>query len=183
MNRVLSDIRDSLRQSDTGEGVSRTSQRPRKRPAEGVIYPAMEFGVLGPMRACRDDHDLPLGGPKQRALLALLLLRANEAVSRERLLDGLWGEQRPASAEHTLDNYVSRLRRLLGNDRVERRSPCSRGADAALPRSSASSRGRSCRSCKGGSSRTTPTSNRRTCRGRPSDPARDGPCAGWPSWE
>ena len=83
----------------------------------------MEFGVLGPMRACRDDHDLPLGGPKQRALLALLLLRANEAVSRERLLDGLWGEQRPASAEHTLDNFVSRLRRLLGNDRVERRSP------------------------------------------------------------
>ena len=83
----------------------------------------MEFGVLGPMRARRDGHDLPLGGPKQRALLAMLLLRANEAVSRERLIEGMWGEQPPPTAEHTLDNYVSRLRRLLGNGRVERRSP------------------------------------------------------------
>ena len=83
----------------------------------------MEFEVLGSIGACRDGHELPLGGPKQRALLAMLLLRANEVVSRERLLDGLWGDQRPASAEHTLDGYVSRLRRLLGDGRIERRAP------------------------------------------------------------
>ena len=83
----------------------------------------MEFGVLGPMRARRDEHDLPLGGPKQRALLAMLLLHANEAVSRERLIEGMWGEHRPPTAEHTLDNYVSRLRRVLGDGRVERRAP------------------------------------------------------------
>ena len=83
----------------------------------------MEFAILGPLRARRDEHDLPLGGPKQRALLAMLLLCANEVISRERLIEGMWGEEPPPTAEHTLDNYVSRLRRVLGDGRVERRSP------------------------------------------------------------
>ena len=83
----------------------------------------MEFAILGPLRARRDEHELPLGGPKQRALLAMLLLYANEVISRERLIEGMWGEQPPPTAEHTLDNYVSRLRRVLGDGRVERRSP------------------------------------------------------------
>jgi basic membrane lipoprotein Med (substrate-binding protein (PBP1-ABC) superfamily)/DNA-binding SARP family transcriptional activator len=56
---------------------------------------------------------LPLGGPKQRAVLALLLLRANAIVPLERLVDELWGEEPPASAAHTLETYVSRLRAAL----------------------------------------------------------------------
>lgn len=83
----------------------------------------MEFTVLGPIAARHDGRDLPLGGPKQRALLAILLLRANEVVSRDRLMDGLWGDAPPPTAAHTLDNYVSRLRKLLGPGRLARRAP------------------------------------------------------------
>jgi peptide/nickel transport system substrate-binding protein len=83
----------------------------------------MHFGVLGPVEARRHGDEIVLGGPKQRALLAILLLHANEVVSRDRLADGLWGERPPASMDHTLDNYVSRLRKALGPDRLLRRSP------------------------------------------------------------
>ena len=83
----------------------------------------MEFGVLGPLVVRDDGGELALGGPKQRALLAMLLLRPNVVLSRDELIDGLWGERPPPTADHTLDNYVSRLRKLLGADRVVRRSP------------------------------------------------------------
>jgi peptide/nickel transport system substrate-binding protein len=83
----------------------------------------VEFLVLGPVAVRIDGRALSLGGPKQRALLALLLLDANEIVSRDRLVDALWGERAPASAQRSLDSYVSRLRSLLGADRVERRPP------------------------------------------------------------
>ena len=68
-----------------------------------------------------DGRTLPLGGGKQRALLAILLLHPNEAVSRDRLIDALWGENPPPSAHQSLDTYVSRLRRALGQDRLVRR--------------------------------------------------------------
>ena len=83
----------------------------------------MEFRVLGPVEVLQDGRELPLGGPKQRVLLALLLLRANEAVSRDRLIDGLWGERPPPSAAHTLDSQVSRMRKTLGEGRLVTRSP------------------------------------------------------------
>src|SRR5262249_61840300 len=83
----------------------------------------MEFAVLGPVEVRIDGRVLPLGGPKQRALLALLLLNANAVVSRDRLVDELWGERAPASAQRSLDTYVYRLRTLLGRDRIERRPP------------------------------------------------------------
>jgi YVTN family beta-propeller protein len=83
----------------------------------------VEFAVLGPVAVARDGRDLPLGGRKQRALLAILLLHANEVVSRDRLIDGLWGERPPATAAHTLDNYISRLRKTLGDGRLVRRPP------------------------------------------------------------
>ncbi len=83
----------------------------------------MEFAVLGPVAVARDGRELPLGGPKQRGLLAILLLHANEVVSRDRLIDGLWGERPPPTAGHTLDNYVSRLRKVLGDARLSRRPP------------------------------------------------------------
>jgi len=83
----------------------------------------VDFAVLGALAVQRDGEDLPLGGPKQRALLAILLLNANTAVSRDRLIDGIWGERPPPTAAHTLDNYVSRLRKTLGDGRVSRRAP------------------------------------------------------------
>jgi hypothetical protein len=55
----------------------------------------MQFGVLGAIEACRDGEILALGGPKQRALLAFLLLHAAEPVSRDRLIEALWGERPP----------------------------------------------------------------------------------------
>jgi YVTN family beta-propeller protein len=73
----------------------------------------MEFLLLGPLEVRDGDGPIPLGGAKQRALLACLLLHANEVVSRDRLIDGLWGGQPPASAAHTVETYVSRLRRAL----------------------------------------------------------------------
>lgn len=78
----------------------------------------MEFRLLGPVEAVGEDGPLPLGGPKARALLALLLLHANEALSRERLIDALWGEQPPATAPKALQVYVSQLRRAIGPERV-----------------------------------------------------------------
>jgi DNA-binding SARP family transcriptional activator/class 3 adenylate cyclase len=74
----------------------------------------MDFLILGPLEARIDGRELPLGGTKQRALLALLLLHRNEVVSTDRLIDGLWGEQPPATAAKVVQVYVSRLRRLLG---------------------------------------------------------------------
>src|SRR3954451_18464095 len=83
----------------------------------------MQFAILGPVEARMDGSALQLGGPKPRALLAMLLLDANEPVSRDRLIEGLWGDDPPRSADQTLDSYVSRLRRVLGPDRVVRRPP------------------------------------------------------------
>jgi predicted ATPase/DNA-binding SARP family transcriptional activator/Tfp pilus assembly protein PilF len=73
----------------------------------------MQFRLLGPLEVEDDGRPLVLGSAKQRALLAILLLHANEVVSRDRLIDELWGEQPPASAPHSVEVYVSRLRKTL----------------------------------------------------------------------
>jgi YVTN family beta-propeller protein len=83
----------------------------------------VEFRLLGPVEVRSDGRELALGGPKQRALLAMLLLDANKTVSRDRLIDGLWGERPPPTAAHTLDNYVSRLRKALSGGRLSRNPP------------------------------------------------------------
>ena len=79
----------------------------------------MEFRVLGPLEI-RDDSGgvIPVRAPKERALLLSLLLHANEVVSSERLVDELWGEQRPESAAKVIQTYVSHLRRLLQPDKA-----------------------------------------------------------------
>jgi len=66
---------------------------------------------------------LALGGAKQRALLTMLLLHANEVVSSERLIDELWGEAPPATVTKSIHVYVSRLRKELGEERLVTRSP------------------------------------------------------------
>ena len=82
----------------------------------------MEFRILGPLEVYDGERALPLGGAKQRALLAMLLLNANRVVSAEHLLDALWGEQQPASGAKTLHVYVSKLRKMLG-DRLVTQQP------------------------------------------------------------
>jgi DNA-binding SARP family transcriptional activator/streptogramin lyase len=73
----------------------------------------VEFRVLGPLEVSAAGRPLSLGGRKQRTVLALLLLHANELVPRERLIDALWEEAPPAEAEASLRVYVARLRKLL----------------------------------------------------------------------
>ena len=73
----------------------------------------VEFRVLGPLEVASGGELLALGGAKQRAVLAVLLLRAGEVVPLERLIDEVWGNDPPPSAAHTLESYVSRLRQLL----------------------------------------------------------------------
>ena len=73
----------------------------------------IEFRILGSLQALKGGCALPLGGAKQRGLLALLLLDRNRVVPRDRLIDALWGEQPPASAANSVQVYVSKLRRLL----------------------------------------------------------------------
>ena len=107
-----------------GQRAEATSQPRRKEPAlcRRAVECGMEFGVLGPLVVTGTARDDLLGGPKQRSLVALLLLNANGTVSRERLMAGIWGEYPPPSAEHTLDNYLSRVRKLFGTDRILRAS-------------------------------------------------------------
>ncbi|HEY3192381.1 MAG TPA: BTAD domain-containing putative transcriptional regulator [Solirubrobacterales bacterium] len=76
----------------------------------------MEFRILGPLQVLYEGKPLPLGGAKQRSALAMLLLARNQVVSRDRLIEGLWGASPPPSAAGTLDTYLSRLRRLLSSN-------------------------------------------------------------------
>src|ERR671914_2828274 len=78
----------------------------------------MEFRILGPLQALDAGRELPLGGAKQRALLALLLLDPNRVVSRDRLIDGLWHADPPDTAPTALQVYVSQLRKALGRDLI-----------------------------------------------------------------
>src|SRR5215207_2966874 len=78
----------------------------------------MEFRILGPLEVRADGRAVALGGAKPRALLAVLLLHANQPVSAERLALALWGEDAPAGAVKTVQVHVSRLRKALGDPRV-----------------------------------------------------------------
>jgi len=75
----------------------------------------MDVQVLGPVEASVEGRSIPLGGGKPRALLAMLALNAGSTVSTERLIDGLWGEEPPASANKLVQVYVSQLRKALGS--------------------------------------------------------------------
>ncbi|WP_328533356.1 winged helix-turn-helix domain-containing protein [Micromonospora zamorensis] len=82
----------------------------------------MRFRILGPTQVVlADGREVPVGGPRLRALLALLLLDAGRVVSAERLIDGLYGEHPPRGASNALQSQVSRLRQALpaGHDPVE----------------------------------------------------------------
>ena len=76
----------------------------------------MQFRILGPLEVAEQEVTRPLGGAKQRAVLAILLLHCGEVVSGERLIEELWGEHAPATAAKVLQSYISRLRKAIGAD-------------------------------------------------------------------
>ena len=80
----------------------------------------LRFGLLGPLDVRTDSGALPLAGRRQRALLAFFLLHANEVVSRDRLVDALWGERPPETAANAVQVAVHELRKALGPERIER---------------------------------------------------------------
>jgi DNA-binding SARP family transcriptional activator/DNA-binding beta-propeller fold protein YncE len=95
----------------------RKTEQTRSKGQAGVA-----FSLLGPLEARVGGERLPLGGARQRSLLALLLLHANEPVSRERLIEGVWGAERPSTIAAALNVHLSKIRKLLA----------AAGADAAL---------------------------------------------------
>ena len=83
----------------------------------------LEFRILGPLEVSSETGHVALGGPKQRGLLAILVLEAGRVVPTDRLIDLLWGEEAPKTATASLQNAVGRLRRALGSDVLETRAP------------------------------------------------------------
>ena len=83
----------------------------------------MDYRILGPFEVAADGVALELGGQKPRAVLAVLLLDRNRVISVDRLADEVWGERPPPSVRAAILNCVSRLRRVLGAEAIETRSP------------------------------------------------------------
>jgi DNA-binding SARP family transcriptional activator len=83
----------------------------------------MEFRILGPLEIRSERGAVALGGTKPRAVLAMLLLHANEPVSAERLALALWGKDSPAEAVRTVRVHVSRLRKALGDEEIVTTTP------------------------------------------------------------
>jgi DNA-binding SARP family transcriptional activator len=84
----------------------------------------VEFRILGPLEVVEQGRVLPLGGARQRTLLALLLTRANEVVSADRLIDELWGAEPPRTAANALQYHVSQLRKALApHDAIATQEP------------------------------------------------------------
>jgi YVTN family beta-propeller protein len=75
------------------------------------------FRVLGAIEVVEDGSSFPLGGPRQRSVLADLVMHAGQTVRTVQLIDDVWGADPPASAVHTVETYVSRLRQVLGASR------------------------------------------------------------------
>jgi WD40 repeat protein/DNA-binding SARP family transcriptional activator/class 3 adenylate cyclase len=93
------------------------------RPARRVYGRKMQFRVLGPLEVDAGSGPIPLGGPKQRAVLAHLLLRANQLVPADTLVDEVWGEDPPERARNVIQTYVSHLRKAIGRDRILSNAP------------------------------------------------------------
>jgi DNA-binding SARP family transcriptional activator len=88
------------------------------RQSKGV-----QFELLGPLRVVGGDRDLTPARPKQRALLAMLLLHREQVVAGPQLIEALWGAKPPESAQTALHGHVSALRKLIGADRIRTRPP------------------------------------------------------------
>src|SRR3954453_13420469 len=114
MSRRWSSGSPARRPRGHGSRCSRPRSRPCARGARGGSCAHVDFGILGPLQALEGEGEVALGGGKQRALLALLLLHANETLSADRVIDQLWGERPPATAGKALQVHISNLRKALG---------------------------------------------------------------------
>ena len=83
----------------------------------------LQFGILGPLGAWVEDQEIELGAAKQRALLAVLLLHAGETVSKDHLVEALWGKQPPQRPLKAIQVYVSQLRKRLGDGVLVTQAP------------------------------------------------------------
>src|SRR4030095_11866669 len=95
----------------------------------------MDVRILGPLEVWVGGRSLALGGTKQRAVLAMLVLQANQVVAIDHLIDGLWGQTPPDGATNVVQVYVSRLRKTLrggppGRPPPRRRRPAGGGGGA-----------------------------------------------------
>ena len=101
----------------------------RSEPVSGAArgLASLEFGVLGPVQLLVDGCPAELGRPRVRALFALLVVDANQVVSFDRIVEGLWGDEPPEAARTVVRDHVSRLRRILakagGAASIRRRPP------------------------------------------------------------
>ena len=145
--------------------------------------------MLGLVEAVLDGRPLALGGAKQRAVLAMLALHANERVSADRLIDGLWGERSPPSAPKNVQLYISQLRRLLeghGAEIVTRgrgyelRLPDGRGRREAVRAAGGARRGRGREPGRRGGDRAVARHAARRPRRRSVRPGGDAPAGGAP---
>ena len=83
----------------------------------------IEFRILGQFAVLRDHRPLSIQGAKERAALAILLLNAGQVVSADHMIDALWESEAPATARNSLHVRIAALRKALGSDRIETRSP------------------------------------------------------------
>ena len=79
----------------------------------------LKFGVLGPLQLSVEGTLVPLGAPKQRAVLAMLVINRNRPVGVESLINAVWGESPVPAARASIQSYVSNLRRLLGDAGID----------------------------------------------------------------
>ncbi len=84
---------------------------------------ATDFRILGPLEVVENGGPIDLGGQKQRALLAMLLLHPNVVVSTDRLIDAVWEDAPPARADKALQVYISQIRKAIGKERLTTASP------------------------------------------------------------
>jgi DNA-binding SARP family transcriptional activator/class 3 adenylate cyclase/ABC-type glycerol-3-phosphate transport system substrate-binding protein len=100
--------------------ATRSGQEPLRADATAGH---LEFRLLGPLEVTDGGREVTLGGPRQRLVLAHLLLAANRIVTMEELIERVWDEDPPHAARNTIQSYVSHLRAALGPDRIEGRTP------------------------------------------------------------
>jgi SARP family transcriptional regulator, regulator of embCAB operon len=92
----------------------------RTGPDDATDGKAVQFGVLGPLQMSIGGALVPLGTPKQRAVLAVLIVNANRPVDIDVLISAAWNQRPPAGARATLHAYISNLRRLMGSAGIDR---------------------------------------------------------------
>lgn len=86
-----------------------------------TVEKRLDFGLLGPLQMTIDGTPVPSGTPKQRAVLAMLVINRNRPVGVDALITALWEEWPPSGARASIHSYVSNLRKLLGGAGIDPR--------------------------------------------------------------